>query len=191
MLRHQNVARNDKAKAKARCLKLALESAVGRGVVQERLPTITTESEKVTAAGLLVSDEPGGHDGGSLLQGGGLGMLEPILRWWFCVMQKSSCPRSIHPTHPRKGTGMDGAPDHCSASREGGAVGEGDGDLLDGSVAAEGDDKQRKRRMANKGNSFEVHLSRKRIAPNVSGKPDQALTSSALRNVLRPSALAR
>jgi hypothetical protein len=72
MLRHQDVARDYETEAKARPLKLAFEGSVGNRIVQQRLPAITTEREKVKTPALLVTDKPCRHGGGSLLQLGRL-----------------------------------------------------------------------------------------------------------------------
>jgi hypothetical protein len=63
VFRHQDVTGDHKAVSHSHCLKLLLEDAVGHRVVQQRLSAVTTEGEKVEAAGLLVTNQLLWYDG--------------------------------------------------------------------------------------------------------------------------------
>ncbi len=65
MLRHHHLPSHHKTIADTHRFKLALKDTVCRSVGKQWLTTITTESEKVKAAALLVSDKLR-HDGESL-----------------------------------------------------------------------------------------------------------------------------
>ncbi len=66
MLGHEHIYGNGHAAPFPHSLKFAPENAVGATGGQQRSPSLTTESDKVRDAALLVTDQAFGHDGGIL-----------------------------------------------------------------------------------------------------------------------------
>jgi hypothetical protein len=62
VFRHHDIACNHKSVPLTHRLKLTLEDAARRIVIQQRLPAITTEGEKVKTSALQVTDKPFRHD---------------------------------------------------------------------------------------------------------------------------------
>jgi hypothetical protein len=62
VFRYHDIACNHESVPLTHRLKLTLEDSARRHVVQQRLPAITTEGEKVKTSALPVTDKPLRHD---------------------------------------------------------------------------------------------------------------------------------
>jgi len=62
MLRHDDISGDNETVAQPHLFQFLLEDAVSASSCKQRLPAVATEGEEVKLAGILIADQPSGHD---------------------------------------------------------------------------------------------------------------------------------